>query len=133
MYSQPVTVVEHSSASESTDLGECTSLPEARRSLKITNAVLFDLIAAGEIRSAIINGRRTPEFAVSAAGVERLRREFEESIICRDVARELGTDCGAIRELAKKKSIRPLVRRSTDAFKTLRFGPRVAEELLRGG
>jgi len=51
---------------------------------------------------------------------------------CRDLAKELGTDCETIRELAKKKLIKPRARRSSDAFNTLRFQRRPADELLHG-
>ena len=121
IYSQSATVTENSSASTSTESAKYVSLADARRSLKITNAALFDFIRAGEIRCAIINGRRGAEFAVRAIDIERVKCEFDESMTCRDLAKQLGTDCETIRELTRNKLIKPRARRSTDAFNTLRF------------
>jgi hypothetical protein len=131
MYSQFAMVTKTSSASTSTESAKYVSLANARRSLKITNAALFDLIGAGDVRCAIINGRRSPEFAVSAIDIEKLKGEFEESMTCRDLARELGTNCETVRELARKGLMKPRVRRSTDAFNTLRFGRSTAEQFCK--
>ena len=89
MYWQSATVTEISSASTSTESAKCVSLADARRSLKITNAALFDFIAAGNIRCAIIDGRRCPAFAPNAVDIERLKAEFQESMTCRDLAKNL--------------------------------------------
>jgi len=125
------TVTEISSASTSTESAKYVSLTDARRSLKITNAALFDFIASGKTRCAIINGKRSPEFAVNATDVEELKYEFEESITCRDLAKQLGTDCETIRELARKGLVKPGARRASDAFNTLRFKRGAAEKFLR--
>jgi len=37
-----------------------------------------------------------------AIDIQRLKSEFAESMTCRDLARELGTDCETIRELVRK-------------------------------
>lgn len=131
MRSQSAQALETSSSSASANSAEYTSLANARRRLKITNLVLFDLISAGGICCAIVNGGRIPEFVVSSVDVERIKGEFEDSVTCRDLARELGTDCDTIRDLAKKGVIKPRARRSTDAFNGLRFERRAAEDFAR--
>jgi TniQ len=130
MQSQSATPVKMFLKSGSSESETYASLVDARRRLKITNAALFDLIAAGEIRCTIVNRRRTPEFAVSFVDVERIKCDFEDSVTCRELAKELGTDCDTIRELADNELIMPLVRRSTDAFSTLRFRRRHCREFL---
>jgi hypothetical protein len=130
-HSQSATPVERSRTSRAQESATYISLSDARRSLKITNTALFSLIEAGEIRCAIVNGRRTPEFAVTSGDVERIRFELEEAVTCRELARELGVDCKAIREHVRKELIRPLVRRSTGAFNTLRFGRIAAADFVR--
>jgi TniQ len=130
MHWQSAAVTGNSSASKSTDSAKYISLADARRSLKITNAALFDFVRAGEIRCAIINGRRGAEFAAVAIDIQRLKSEFAESMTCRDLAKELGTDCETIRELVRNRLIKAHTRRSTDAFHTLRFGQSTAERFL---
>ena len=128
---QAQTATEHSSAGTSTESAIYVSLANARRSLKITNAALFNLMTAGEICCAIVNGRRSPELAVRVVDIERLKFEFEESMTCRTFAKALGANCQTVRKLAKKGIVKPRARRSTDAFNTLRFDKRAAEEFLR--
>ena len=118
-------------SSASPELAKYISLADARRSLKITNASLFDLMAAGEIRCAIVNRRRSPQFAVHTTDVEKLKGESEQSITPRDLAKQLGVNCEIIRQLASEGLVRPRARRSTDAFNTLRFPPGSAEQFLR--
>ena len=131
MNSHAQTATEQRSAGTSTESAIYVSLANARRSLKITNAALFTLMTAGEIRCAIVNGRRSPELAVSGVDIERLRSEFDESMTGRAVAKALGVNCQTIRKLATQGSIKSRPRRSTDSFNTLRFDKRAAEEFLR--
>jgi hypothetical protein len=131
MHSQFTSFVEDSSACEMTNCAQYSALADARRSLKITNAALFDLIAAGEIPCRVINSRRTPELAVNAAHVERVKHEFEESMTCRDLAKELGTDCKTIRKLVQDGLIESRVRSSTEAFNVLRFHRSIVKTFIR--
>lgn len=130
MNSGAQTATEHSSAGTSTESAIYVSLANARRSLKITNAALFNLMTAGEIRCAILKGRRSPELAVRVVDIERLKSEFEESMTCRAFAKALGVNCQTVRKFAKKGLVKPRARRSTDAFNTLRFDKRAAGEFL---
>src|SRR5436190_21868131 len=78
-----------------------------------------------------LNGRKSPVFVVNLVDVERIKGEAEDSVTCRDLAKELGTDCETIRNIAQKGSIKPCVRRSTDAFNTLRFRSSTVEKFRR--
>jgi len=126
---QSATVTQSPSASTLTESAKYVSLIDARRSLKITNTALFDFIRAGEIRYAIINGRRGAEFAARAIDIQRLKSELAKSMTCRDFARKLGTDCETIRDLVSNGLIKPHARRSTDAFHTLRFWAKHRREM----
>jgi hypothetical protein len=106
------------------------SIAKARRLLRISHRAISDLIASGEVGFVIKNLGKSLECLLRLSDVENLKCKFEESMTCRELAKELGTDCEAIRELARKGVIRPRARRSTDAFNTLRFGLEAAEEYL---
>lgn len=107
------------------------SVAKARRLLRITHRAMSDLIASGEVGFSIRNQGTTLECVLWRSDVESVRCKFEESMTCRDLAKEIGTDCETIRELATKGLIKPRARRSTDAFNTLRFGRDSAEHFLQ--
>lgn len=107
------------------------SVAKARRLLRITHRAMSDLIASGEVGFSIRNQGTTLECVLWLCDVEKLKCKFEESMTCRDLAKEFGTDCGTIRELARKGLIKPRARRSTEAFNTLRFGPGTAEQFVQ--
>jgi TniQ protein len=110
---------------------ECISIAKARRLLRISHSAMSDLIASGEVGFVIRNHGTTLECVLRLSDVQNLKCKFEESMTCRDLAKELGTDCGTICELARKGLIKPCARRSTEAFNTLRFGRDAAEQFLQ--
>lgn len=110
---------------------KCISVAKARHSLRISHRAMSDLIASGEVGFVIRNHGTTLDCVLRLSDVEKLRCKFEESMTCRDLAKELCTDCETIRELARKGLIKPCARRSTDAFNTLRFGRGTAEQFLQ--
>jgi len=118
-----------SSRSSSSESQKYISLVAARRTLKITNAALFELVTEGEIHCVIINGRRNPEFAVNKLDVERVVSELDESITPRDVAR-LGVAYEDIRAMTNQGQIKHQARRSSDGFHTPRFPPAAVKDFL---
>jgi len=127
--SQPARVNSYVSTSEKSP--KYISVTDARRSLKITSEALFDLLASGEIRSAIANGKVSPEIGLNITDIQRLKGEFEQSITERDLAKQLGVDCETVRQLARKGLLKSRSRRSIEGFNTLRFGRSAVEEFLR--
>ena len=114
-----------------TALEQYISLHDARRLLKITNKALFDLITGGEIRCAITNARRNPEYKLNLPDIDKVKGEFDHSITSRDLAQQLGIDCKTIRELAQKGVLKTRWRRTTDGLHTMKFACDAAEEFQR--
>jgi hypothetical protein len=107
------------------------SVAKARRLLRLSRRAISDLIASGEVGFVIRNHGTTLDCVLRLSDVEKLKCEFEESMTCRDLAKEFCTDCETIRQLARKGLVKPCARRSTDAFNTLRFGRGTAEQFLQ--
>ena len=109
------------------------SVAEARRLLKISHRAMFDLIATGEVEFIIRNRRTTLKYLVRLSDVEDLKCRFEQSLSTRALARELGVDCGVIRELARAGYLRTRWRPAVDGYRTIKFDRNSARELLNNG
>ncbi|HMG72746.1 MAG TPA: hypothetical protein VK582_04535 [Pyrinomonadaceae bacterium] len=131
LHSQFQPAASNSSAFALGESSKYISQTDARRSLKLTNKELFNLMARGEIRCVVINGKQSPELGLNVADIERLKCEFEQYVTARDLAKQLGLDREGIRELVQKGLLRTRPRRSSDGFSTLRFGHNAAKEFLR--
>ena len=65
--------------------------------------------------------------------VENVKCKFEQSLSTRDLARELGVDCEAVRELARAGHVRTRWRPAVDGYHTIKFDRDSARELLNDG
>jgi hypothetical protein len=110
---------------------KCISGAKARRLLKISHSAMFDLIASGEVGFVIRNHRTALECVLRLSDVENLKCKFEQSLSTRDLARELGVDCEAVRELARAGHLRTRWRPAVDGYNTMKFDRGDAEQLLR--
>ena len=85
---------------------KCVSVAEARRLLKVSHRAMSELIAANELPFVIRNQGTTLKYLVRLSDVENIRSKFEQSLSTRDLARKLGVDCEAVRELARAGHLR---------------------------
>lgn len=67
------------------------------------------------------------------SNVKNVKCKFEQSLSTRDLAREFGVDCEAVREFARAGHLRPRWRSGVDGYHTIKFDRDSAQELLNGG
>jgi len=115
------------------EIDKCISMAQARRLLKISHRDMFDLITSGEVGFVIRNRGTTLECVLPLSDVENLKRKFEQSLSTRDLARELGVDCEAVRELARAGHLRTRWRPAVDGYHTIKFDRDSTQELLNSG
>lgn len=109
------------------------SIAKARRLLRITHRAMSDLIASGEVGLVVRNQGTTLECVLWLSDVESLKCKFEQSLSTRDLARELGVDCEAVRELARAGRLRMRWRPAVDGYHTMKFDRDSAQKFLNRG
>ena len=107
---------------------KCVSVAEARRLLKVSHRSMSELIAANELQFVIRNQGTTLKYLVRLSDVEDLRSKFEQSLSTRDLARKLGVDCEAVRELARAGHLRTRWRPAVDGYRTMKYDYDSAEK-----
>jgi hypothetical protein len=112
---------------------KCISMAQARRLLKISHRDISDLITSGEVGFVIRNHATTLECLLRLSDVENVKCKFEQSLSTRDLARELGVDCEAVRELARAGHLRTRWRPAVDGYHTIKFDRDSVQELLTSG
>lgn len=112
---------------------KCISVAKARRLLRISHRAMSDLIASGEVGFVIRNHGTTLEYLLRLSDVENLKCKFEQSLSKRDLARELGVDCEAVRELARAGHLRTRWRPAVDGYHTMKFDHDSVTELINSG
>jgi len=115
------------------DTDKCISIGKARRLLRISHRAMSDLIASGEVGFVIRNHGTTLECVLKLSDIESLKYKFEQSLTTRDLARKLGVDCEAVRELARAGHLRMRWRPAVDGYHTMKFDRDSVEELLTSG
>jgi hypothetical protein len=94
---------------------------------------MSDLITSGEVGFVIRNHATTLERLLRLSDVENVKCKFEQSLSTRDLARELGIDREAVRELARVGHLRTRWRPAVDGYHTIKFDRDSARELLNDG
>jgi hypothetical protein len=112
---------------------KCISVAKARRLLRISHRAMSDLIASREVGFVIRNHRTTLEYLLRLSDVENLKCKFEQSLSTRDIAKELGVDCDAVRELARAGKLKTLWRPDVDGYHTVKFDRHLVQELWNSG
>ena len=116
-----------------TSLGSASyiSVSQARRLMKITHRALFDLIKAGEIDFVIRNEGTVLRYLLLLFDVEIVKVQFDQAISSRTLAKQIGVDCKAIRQLAKAGFLQTKSRRAVDGYRTIKFDADSCEKLLK--
>jgi hypothetical protein len=109
------------------------SMANARRLLRISHHAMSDLIASGEVGFGIRNHGKNLEYVLCRSDIENLKCKFEQSLSTRDLAKELGVDCEAVRELARAGHLRTRCRPAVDGYHTMKFDRDSVLELLNIG
>ena len=94
---------------------------------------MFDLITTSEIGFVIRNQGTALKYLVRLSDVENVRCKFEQSLSTRDLAKELGVDCEAVRELARAGHLKTRWRPAVDGYHTIKFDRDSVLELLNSG
>jgi hypothetical protein len=95
------------------------------------HSAIFDLIKTGEIDVVIRNEGTALRYLLRRSDIENVKARFEQAITSRTLARQLGVDCKAIRQLTKAGFLKAKSRRAVDGYHTTRFDADVAQKILK--
>ncbi len=107
------------------------TVTEARRLLKLSHDSLLDLVKTGEIAFVIRNQNRTLRYLLRLADVEGVRRNYEQALGSRELAKKLGVDHTVINRLEEEGHLRRRARRNVDGYHAPKFDVDAAIRLLR--
>lgn len=107
------------------------TVTEARRLLKLSHDSLLDLVKTGEIAFAIRNQNRTLRYLLRLADIESVRRNYEQALGSRELAKQLGIDHTLINRLEEEGHLRRRARRNVDGYHASKFDLDAARRLLR--
>ena len=107
------------------------TITEARRLLKISHDSLFELVKTREIALAIKDQDKALHYLLRLGDVETVRRNYEQYLGSRDLAKQLGVTRDVISQLVQEGQLRRKSRRTIDGYHAPKFDLDSARRLLR--
>lgn len=106
------------------------SFTEARRLLKITHDSLLDFVKTGEIAFAIKNQAGSLRYLLRLEDIETVRRNFEQALGLRELAKQLGVNHTVISRLVREGYLSRKPRRTVDSYHCRKFDVDTVRKLL---